>query len=90
MTDVPFSSPDASELSWTYPLHGVPFNWINQRTEKVQQLKVIECVHGERIEQQLEFELNRQLFRFDTRSLNSKKQSLDQSTDNKSPPFSSQ
>lgn len=66
-------------------MHGVPFNWINQRNEKVQQLKVVECVYGERIEQQLEFELNRQLFRFDTRSLNSKKRSLDQSTDNKSP-----
>ena len=68
-----FSSPDASELSWTYPLHGVPFNWIHQRNEKEQQLKVIECVYGERVEQQLEFELNRQLFRFDNRSLNSNK-----------------
>ncbi len=35
-------------------------------------MKVIECVCGERIEQQLEFELNRQLFRFDNRHLNSK------------------
>jgi hypothetical protein len=66
------SSPDASELSWTYPLHGTAFNWIHQRNEDENQLKVIECVCGERIEQQLEFELNRQLFRFDNRHLNSK------------------
>jgi len=36
-------------------------------------LKIIECVCGERIEQQIEFELNRYLFRFDNRHLNSKK-----------------
>ncbi|CAF2209937.1 unnamed protein product [Rotaria magnacalcarata] len=64
---------DASELSWTYPLQGIGFNWIHQRGEDENQLKVIECVAGERIEQQLEFELNRQLFRFDSRTLNMKK-----------------
>jgi hypothetical protein len=67
-----FLSPDASELSWTYPLHGIAFNWIHQRAEDENQLKVIECVCGERIEQQLEFELNRQLFPLDNRHLNSK------------------
>jgi hypothetical protein len=69
-------SPDASELSWTYPLHGTAFNWIHQRNEGENQLNVIECVHGKRIEHQLEFELSRQLFRFDNRHLNSKKSRL--------------
>lgn len=36
----------------------------------------MECVSGERIEQQLEFELNRQLFRFDNRHLNSNKRNI--------------
>ncbi len=67
------NSPDASELSWTYPLHGIAFNWIHQRNEGEHQLKIIECVCGQRIEQQLEFELSRQLFRFDNRHLNSNK-----------------
>jgi hypothetical protein len=71
-----FKSPDASELSWTYPLHGIPFNWIHQRNEPEDQLQIIECVSGERIEQQLEFELNRQLFHFDNRHLNSKNKIL--------------
>lgn len=65
-------------------MHGVPFNWIHQRNEKKdQQLKVIECVYGERVEQQLEFELNRQLFRFDNRSLNSNQRYLCQSKRNR-------
>jgi len=39
-------------------------------------MKVIECICGERIEEQLEFELNQELFRFDNRHLNSKKEIL--------------
>ena len=69
---VVFSSSDASDISWTYPLQGIAFNWIRQLNEVENQVKVIECVCGERIEQQLEFELNRQLFRFNNEHINSK------------------
>jgi len=53
-------------------LHGIAFNWIHQKNENENQIKTIECVAGERTEQQLEFEFSRQLFRFDDRHLNSK------------------
>ena len=66
------SSPDASELSWTYPLQGTAYNWIRQRKEPDNQPRTVECVCGERVEQQLEFELNRTLFPFDERQLSSK------------------
>ena len=59
-------------MSWTYPLQGIAFNWIRQLNDAENQVKVIECVYGERIEQQLEFELNQQLFRFNNRHINSK------------------
>ncbi|CAF3347445.1 unnamed protein product [Rotaria sp. Silwood1] len=66
-------NPEASELSWTYPLQGIAFNWIHQKDEDEDELKVIECIAGERVEQQIEFELNRQLFRFDDRHINMKR-----------------
>ncbi|UJR33894.1 hypothetical protein I4U23_021314 [Adineta vaga] len=64
---------DASELSWTYPLQGIAFSWISQRGENNNQLKILECISGERIEEQIEFELNQDLFRFDERYLNNMK-----------------
>ena len=67
-----FFSTDASELSWTYPLQGIAFDWIHQREETENELKIIECICGERIEEQLEFELDAELFRFDDRQINSK------------------
>ncbi len=57
-------------------MHGIAFNSIRQKNESENQLKVIECVCGERVEQQLEFEFNRQLFRFDTRHFNSNRQAF--------------
>ncbi|CAF3695722.1 unnamed protein product [Adineta steineri] len=68
-------STDASELSWTYPLQGIAFDWIHQREETENELKIIECICGERIEEQLEFELDAELFRFDDRQINMKKNS---------------
>lgn len=53
-------------------MQGIAFNRIRQKDEPENHINVIECVAGERIEQQLEFELNRNMFRFDTRHLNSK------------------
>ena len=59
------ASPDASLLSWTYPLHGIPFNWIKPTRDAENPSNIIECICGERSEQQLEFKLHRNLFPFD-------------------------
>jgi hypothetical protein len=60
------------EISWTYPLQGIAFNWIHQRQDDDNQMRTIECVCGERIEQQVEFELDRARFSLNDRHSKSK------------------
>ncbi|CAF1128910.1 unnamed protein product, partial [Didymodactylos carnosus] len=53
---------DTSELTWSYPLQGIAYNWLDTKND---QPITIECVCGQRIEQQIEFDIDKQNLHID-------------------------